>query len=340
MFRSLSDILTSTETQSYGTPNRFYVEYVPDSAHHLFGRTADGSPCLLIASHGDEIEPPIELAGIRATFGMECVVASREGTISDHTYSVITCTNVDETIQGYFAHICETVVKIVGESPQMAAVRASVEHLVDLFQKLGQPSTASAQGLFAELFVISVSADPEISVAAWHDEHDERFDFAIGKVRLEVKSSASGRRIHHFRQMQCAPPAGTFGMLASLFVQSSGGGISLLEVIRDIEMRLTANEPLTRKLHTNVAQALGDTMPQLLNRKFDADLAKSSLRIFDLNEIPAIRGPQAPEVSDIRFRSDLSQMRGLNVSGPLTAVPEIYSLLPKWLTAPRAKRCQ
>ena len=333
MFRSLSDILASTEVQTFSTPNRFYVEYVPGSVHHLFGRTGDGSPCLLIASLGDEIELPIELAGIRATFGMECEVASREGTTSNQTFSVITCTNVDETIQGYFAHICESVVNIVGESPQMAEVRSAVEHLVDLFQKLGEPSSMSAQGLFAELFIISVSTDPEISVAAWHDEHDERFDFAIGKVRLEVKSTASGRRVHYFTHMQCVPPEGTLGILASLFVQSSGGGTSLLDIIRDIETRLATNEALTRKLHTNVAQALGDTMPRLLNQKFDVELAKSSLRIFDLNEIPAVRGSLPPEVSEIRFRSDLSQMPELNVVDISTSVTEVYPLLPDWFTA-------
>ena len=190
----------------------------------------------------------------------------------------------------------------------------------------------SAQGLFAELFVISASTDPEISVATWHDEHDERFDFAIGKARLEVKSTASDRRVHHFTQTQCIPPECTLGILASLFIQNSGGGNSLLEIIRDIETRLAANETLTRKLHTSVAQALGDAMPRLMGQKFDADLAKSSLKIFDLNEIPAIRGPLPPEVSDIRFRSDLSQTPELNVAGISVSATEVYSLLPKWLT--------
>ena len=330
---SLYEILGSTEVFSRVADNRFFVEYVPNSTQHLFGRTGDGSPCLLVATRGDEIAPPIELAGIRAIFGMECEVASRDGATTEHAYSVITCTNLDDTVQRYFAHVCETIVKIVGERPQMSTIRSAVEHLVDLFQKMREPSTTSAQGLFAELFVISVSAKPEISLAAWHDEHDERFDFAIGKVRLEVKSTASARRVHYFARTQCEPPIGALGVLASLFVQSSGGGTSLLEIIRDIETHLVDNEALTRKLHTNVAYALGETMPQLLGRRFDRDLAKSSLRLFDLSEIPAVRGPIPPEVNDIRFNTDLSQTPELNVADVAESVSaDVHPLLPRWLT--------
>lgn len=143
-------------------------------------------------------------------------------------------------------------------------------------------------------------------VGAWHGLPHERVDFLSGRQRLEVKSSSNRLRVHHFSLVQLTPPQNSQLIVASLFVESVGGGLSLRRLFDDIRS-LVASEPVLLMQFDAVFYAtLGASWSDAMGECFDQELARESLQFFDSTNIPKIEGPISTAVSDIRFTSDIS----------------------------------
>ncbi len=225
--------------------------------------------------------------------------------------------------------MCETILCIIGASPSLQEVVEAVRRLVDLFQRLSSPARRSVIGLFGELYVIYTANSPAAAVEAWRSTTDDRFDFSVDGVRLEIKASSTRQRAHDFSLEQCSPPPNTTGVLISLFVETSGGGISLLDLIERIEEQLGGDADLLLKLQETVAEGLGENASSVLLMRFDESLAKSSLQVYALESIPAVRGQLPTEVSQIRFRSDLSHTDVADKDALVSQNKKLKSLLPR-----------
>ena len=94
--------------------------------------------------------------------------------------------------------------------------------------------------------------------------------------------------------------------MASVLVERSGGGTSLEELLAAIRRRLGAHPDLVLRVEQVVATTLGSTLRAGLRERFDLELARNSVAFFDIAQIPSIAGPIPREVTDIRFRSDLT----------------------------------
>ena len=181
-----------------------------------------------------------------------------------------------------------------------------------MFRRLSRPASRSLNGLLGELFLIAASRDVRVAVTAWRSTDIDRFDFSTGDVRLDVKASAERLRIHLLSAEQCQPPAGTVGLLASLFIEGSGGGQSLRELVAAIEAALGGNDDLILKVQETIAESLGESLPTVMDARFDDRLALASLRFYDLAAVPAIREGVPLEVSGVHFRSDLTRVQPLS----------------------------
>ncbi|SOC13195.1 hypothetical protein SAMN05877809_106217 [Rhodobacter sp. JA431] len=115
--------------------------------------------------------------------------------------------------------------------------------------------------------------------------------------------------------------------VASFIVQPSGGGISISELLSGIEARIQVHD-LILKLRTVVADTLGRDMQSALSWSFDLQRATSSMRIFDVSTIPAIRGPLPAGVSGVRFLVDLAGCRQLSRARIDALVSAERALLP------------
>ena len=311
------------------TDPQFFVKTIPNFESHYFGRTYLNTPCLLICARDCSLRAPIRLAAIEVSFAIPCNISLADGEEKTQTLTAITCTSSDQVVQSYFVHICETLLHIIGNSPSLQEVVEVVRRLVNLFQKLSNPARRSVIGLFGELYVIYSANSPTATVEAWRGATDDRFDFSVNDVRLEVKASSTRRRVHEFSLEQCTPPLNTDGILISLFVEASGGGISLLDLIERIKVQLGSNLDLLLKLQGVVAEALGDNISSALLMRFDENLAKNSLQVYDLQSIPAIRTKIPTEVSQIRFRSDLSRSPVSDIKVLASRSKTLKNLLPK-----------
>ncbi len=325
---ALTEILSSIPKPPSSGEARYYVRRVPGTSSHFFGWSGEGFPSLLLAAEGTIVRSPLRLAGIEVHFSIPCGIALPSGSESTKTLTAIRCSSEDSVVQGYFANVCESIIRIVGDRPTIQGVSDVVRHLIGLFQKIASPPTRSVRGLFGELYVIHISDSPATSLRAWHSAADDRFDFSLEGVRLEVKSAASRRRVHSFSLEQCMPPPGTLGILVSLFVESSGGGLSLLGLMQRIEYQLAGSDDLIMKLHSVIAETLGSATTSSLPMRFDEELAQSSIEFYELESIPAIRGCVPSEVSNVRFQADISNASAADRVSLISQNRVAFALLP------------
>lgn len=327
---SLSELLASIEPLAVGADGgAFRVRSIPGFERHYVGRSDAGQPCLLLGSEGGAFQAPVRLALLEARFGNLHRIHPVDGGEREELLSVITCTSHDAQAQAYFLHVCETILRIVGPNPSLHSIVQVVQRLIEIFRRLSRPASRSLNGLVGELFLIAASRDVSASVAAWRSTDIDRFDFSTGTVRLDVKASAERLRIHHLSAEQCQPPAGTVGLLASLFIESSGGGQSLRELVVVIEAALAGNDYLILKVQETIAETLGEALPTGMGARFDDRLALASLRFYDLATVPAIRDGVPPEVSGVHFRSDLSRTDQLCETDVQTMSETALQFLPR-----------
>lgn len=325
---SFLEMVDVPSRESEAVPH-YYVKPIPNFERHYFGKTGLGAPCLLLRTDDSSLKTPIRLAEIEVCFATPCVISITGDERRRETLTAISCTVNDPIIHSYFAHVCEMILQIVGPSPSLMQVVTAVQRLIELFQKLSEPSKCSVVGLIGELYVIYAARLPKIAVEAWRSGTDDRFDFSIDDVRLEVKASNTRQRSHNFSLEQCSPPPNTNGVLISLFIEASGGGLSLHELIVRIEETLGGDTGLLLKLQETIAGGLGQHMPTALSMRFDESLARSSLQAYDLTSIPAVCGQPPPEVSQVRFRSDITHVPVADMTNLAHGNRTLKSLLPR-----------
>jgi len=184
------------------------------------------------------------------------------------------------------------------------------------------PPTKTVQGLWAELFVIHTSENPQVLLSYWHNLPEEKFDFNADLEKIEVKSSSSLERIHTFTADQLLPPDDKSVLVASLFTKQIPNGLSVVD-LADLINRKVKTDSFVGKLYSIVSQTLGSNVQESIKLKFDPELAKNSLRFYRHQDIEKIEKVHIPnKVMDVRFKSDLSTCKSIELEflkgkGPL-----------------------
>jgi hypothetical protein len=264
------------------------------------------------------------LENLSVQYAVPCRVIHSDGRKEDGNFTVVICSAADSAIESQFLGVSGLLVEALGSTPSRLDVTRNVEALVELFRVLSEPPRKTVQGLWAELFLIARSLRPDELVAAWHVQPEDRFDFSSGNQRIEVKAAAGRQRLHHFslEQLQTLPNAEV--VIASVFIERSGAGVSLRNLLERIRTRLPGQPSLALRLETTVVATLGDHLRQSLDDAFDLQLADQSLRCFRQQDIPTI-GAVPPGISSVHFRVDLETIRPVEF-GPDT--PGIFGALP------------
>ncbi|HZL35234.1 MAG TPA: PD-(D/E)XK motif protein [Tepidisphaeraceae bacterium] len=189
---------------------------------------------------------------------------------------------------------------------------AALQQIIRLFRSLKRPSTRSVQGLWAELFVIRMAHDARAMVLAWRADPFERFDFAAKAERLEVKSTKWTRRSHQFSLEQLQAAGDIRVIVASVQVASLANGLTLARLWHDVRLLVEDNAKLLLHVDQVVTTSLGRAWRRGLKFGFDDNVARNTLAFYDAKLIPAVDGTLPTEVSEVRFRSDLSAMTPLS----------------------------
>lgn len=287
---------------------RFSACTIPGYSKHRLAKDINGFPCLLIATKEFSTAKrpaPIKLEHLEVLYDVNCRILHKNS-LEDSRFTVICCKTQDYSMQDYFLRTGNAIMELIGESPTHAQVTKAVDNLVELFRALNEPPRKSVQGLWAEVFLISMVSNPIGLIKAWHSSPDDKYDFSAENQRIETKSATSSRlRQHHFSLEQLNPPQGIEVIIASVFVERIGAGMSLMDLVEMIRTKIDKEPELLLYLDQMIGSTLGKNWRLAANDRFDYKLAKRSLTFFSSKEIPSI-DPNLPKgVSNVHFQVDL-----------------------------------
>ena len=329
----ISEIFNRIHPPSCTKPleNSIYtVMPIPTHTGYFVGKDKESLACLFVSTsyQAGKPHPPIRLKGIDVQFDLHCNLKKANEPLKEGIFTVIRCRARDSEMTSYFLSICGTLLSLLGDQPTQAMIAKAVIRLAAILQKVQRPPTRPINGLFGELYLLLRSSNAVTTLRAWRDSENARFDFTNGKVRLDVKATIGRNRVHTFSYEQCNPPSSTIAVAASLHIEQIAGGLSLCSILDEIKARVYADVDLMLKLDETVAATLGTSRKDSLSCCFDMHLADSSLQFFNLEDVPAIRGPIPIGVSDVHFRSDLSSLHPVSINELIDQDPIFWDLLP------------
>ena len=284
-------------------------------SRYRVGRDHQGNPVILVATThtaGAAALSDFEGRHLRVGHGVHCSISEAGVEVGREQFSVVTCVDSDELLRDRFFDAAETLIRSLGETPASDELRRMVAGLIELFRLASQPPRGTVQGLWAELWLIAQARDPEVLLDGWRAESTDAYDFNSGPDRLEIKSTSRRTRMHSFSHRQLHPPAGTRVAIASVFVESSGGGPKVATLLERIRLRVGSPEVL-RRLDYVVASTLGTDWRTGVEAGFDSEIASESLRFYQVEVVPSLPSDIPRGVSDIRYVSDLSGAQALSI---------------------------
>ncbi len=284
---------------------------IPKFPQHRIACDEMGAPTILLSVSGNRSERrplSIALEHLSVQYDIECRISSLHGGTETGQFTIIRCIEADIILQTYFLRVIAALIESIGDSPSRNKISQAINQLLELFRALAAPSLNTVRGLWAELFLIAQSCDPSALIAAWHSTPDDVYDFCDGAQRIEVKSTGTRIRQHHFKLEQLRPPTKTNILVASLFVERAGGGVSFEELLDKVRSRIASSPELVFHLERTVGLTLGEGLKQAMDERFDFELAQDSLAFFKAEDIPSVNSDLPPGVSEIHFKSDLTHL--------------------------------
>jgi len=312
----------------------FSAHAIEQSSHQI-AKDAEGKPAILIAIsdiEGKDNPYPVALEHISIRYRVLCEITDAKGATRQGRFVVIRCESHEDDLIEYFLRTMEVHIPLLGSVSSCSQVTGIVEKLIDLFRALNQVSKQSIQGLWAELLVMAESSATDILLRSWHFSLDDRYDFAFDKKCIEVKSTSGSARIHHFSLEQLNPPAGTTAFVVSLFVERSLDGLTVIDLMDKIRAEIK-DARLLAHLHRNVTLTLASDWRQAATLKFDQHLAKKSIRIYDVASIPSVGWPVPLDVSEVKFKANLSRSVSRDVAS-LETVDGLFAAIAKLVVTP------
>ena len=299
---------------------------VPGASSYHLGLTKQGCLCALMETTGRQGGVDVQLRNVEIRQGVRCRVRTPSAPEQDVTGSLVICRAEQASLQSLFLRLYAEAIDVLGPAPRAADVSTWLQRLASLLSRLEQGGRTRLQGLWAELLVIREMGAPELLVRRWRPDSYERFDFLGGGFALEVKSCQDFERVHEFSLEQLRPPEGLEVWVASVVVRRDPAGVSVLDLLGELEERL--RDPVYRQALRETTLATGGAALEDDDLyRFDAEVASASLRLMDARAIPSLTGSPPPEVINVSLQvrcdgvaeagSRHDVVRRLNLSGAL-----------------------
>ena len=313
-----------------GDGTLYTVRWLPGNSHVLVGKDRDSLASVLIRTKGESMRrrAPIALENMDVQFGILCRQIVQGERAMSGRFTVIRCLARDRELKRYFLSVCEVVLQEVGTAPRDESVAKAIARLARVLESTQYPPRQRVDGLFGELFVILRCRDPVRAVAAWRIEEESRFDFVDGHTLIDVKVSRGPERRHWFSYHQCNVRQGQVAVVVSALIERRANGLTMEGLVDSVCRLVEARIDLVLKIHEVVATTLGTALSKAMTVAFDERGIEASMRLFDMREIPAVRCKLPHEVSQVRFRVDLSKTIGLTSRDLVARGFAFESLLP------------
>jgi hypothetical protein len=291
------------------------VAPLPFSKNHKIGISPDKHPMFFVECEPIDFAMDTKLEFISVLFNRQCQLLQDDDVTTqkiENTYTIIELKNDNVDFQQYFIEVVSLIIETLPQRPTHLALKLEIQKLIALFSRFNKPPRKQIQGLWAELFVIEQAKYPEYLIQSWHISPDDKFDFNDGQDKIEVKSTAQGRRIHEFSIEQLSPNKHSSLLIASVFVVNTGIGKNLFDLVKSICTKVT-NPTLMFRLNDIIGQTVGQDFEKISSLYFDYQQALDTLAFYDSKDIPTINIANVPEgVNNVRFNCDLSNITSID----------------------------
>jgi hypothetical protein len=286
---------------------RYETLPISSGSPHLFAKTEVGNACLLLATSYGALPPPIQLEYLSVQHGVQGIVHATSS-VADTRFTLVTLKRLEEPLVRAFLRFAVFLSGQLGPQPQPQDVADGVRRFVSLLQQLRKPSTRTIQGLWAELFLLLQHDDKELWIRGWHADPEDRHDFNLGGVRIEVKSSSSRMRKHHFTHEQLSAPRNAALWIASVLMERSGTGLSVFDLAQTLHNELSIAASMT--LDDMLTRTLGIDFEKASEIKYDLSHARDSLLFFPLSRIPTLVGAIPDQITELSYSIQLNDVDG------------------------------
>ncbi len=291
--------------------NAFNVISLPNSSHKL-GMSVEGFPMFFVRTSDSSIDSNnIVLELLSVEYNQSCTIIEESASSHSGIFSIITLQASEEALQTYFIDIFIMMLSKLPDEPSRRELSIEIETLITIFTALRRKPIKKIQGVWAELLVIERSLHPETLISAWHNQPDTKFDFTMGRDKIEVKSTSCEERKHYFALDQLNPSANSRLLIASVFVRESADctyGLSVKGLCDKICSRVSAIN-LKLKLYSTLATGIGNDCKNWDGVFFDYVEASDSLAFYNSEDVPSIKKSDVPElVNEVKFCSNLTHL--------------------------------
>lgn len=286
-----SDIFLSLPLPKHQDGNSFSAVVIDDYNNHRIAKDIHGCPCLLIGiSINDKREniPILELYNLKVYYNQLCSVEVGKYK-QEKNFTIIKYVGEDEFLKYHFLSICSILLHSLGNEVSNVGVTKIVNRFIELFKSIQSPAKNTIQGIWGELFLINECNNIKGLLEAWHAVPEELYDFGFKNSRIEVKTSSDGKRTHEFSYEQLLSPTNVKVFIASLFVKRLTVGISVLDLVNQIETKINGDFKLIEKLHFVLNETLGEDIFHINSLRFDYEIAKDSFRVFNAIDVPKFK---------------------------------------------------
>lgn len=299
----------------------------PSYESHRIGKNAVGLAFVFIRTMHSSQSPPVDIRmeQFEVRYSRQCSIRQPNGATEDDVFTILVCHNPDIEVTKYFFDIVSSLLSSFEAKPLPSQIASAIGAVVALFRALAQPQRRTAQGIWGELLLIAHARDPSILAAAWHADPDERHDFAAGPNRVEVKTASGRARSHYFSLEQLNPPGHSSVLIASIQTERSSGGTSVGDLLGEVCELLESS--LCGRVRAVVSDSLGSALATSLEVAYDREMANNTLRYFEASSIPQIGLPTPPGVTEVEFRSDLSNAVGVTLDRYMGV--DLFAALPQ-----------
>lgn len=299
----------------------------PGEKSYRVGRSFDSYPAMMFSfPTGGGSSAPRHLANLTYEPPARVELSSSSGVREVARLAILECRTTDPQLCAYFFRIVESVFLHADATATEDRFEAALDALVKLFRALERPGLRPLEGLWAELAIVAWSADPSAALSSWHSSPRALHDFSAGSYRLEVKATQKSLREHTFLLDQLASFHPGVTLVASVMLRETFDGASVFDLIEMLRAGL-APEPI-RRLETIVAESVGEGWRDAEDVRFSIESARRSLRVYPATAIPTIPQPLPPEIKEVRFLVDLSDVDPLDMVQARALGPLFGLLLP------------
>jgi len=202
---------------------------IPGHSGIYLGSNSYINPCLFITAANRIIEPPLKTDYVSWLPNQSYKITLDDGSEIEKLFHVIVCSSPNQTDINTFLLLLEAFIEQNNDNRSATAnVKTFFRNIAKLFSiSPVRDKTSEQQGLWGELFIMKSLRGFRYWAPFWHDELTDTFDFSFTNKRLEVKTSASGQRIHHMTHRQVFASPGEEIVFSSLLVREDSQGISL-----------------------------------------------------------------------------------------------------------------